>query len=276
VLVHDNSPSTPEALLDPPVPEGFLYRRAAKNRGLFGAYDAALAMARAGGYEWLLTLDQDTVLPADFFPALVPGLSAAAEDLRIAAIVPHLAEGERLLSPTYVGVGRARPLPREFSGVPAREARAFNSAALLRGSAIEEIGGFEPCFWLDYLDSWLHHQFFRHGWRMYVLGSVHLQHHLSLLNYRERMSISRFRNFLMAEAAYIDLFGTWWERALYSAQLGVRLINQYRRHESAEIRKATWAALMRRMRVRRGRRMREWRESGGCAAGASLSRAGEL
>jgi GT2 family glycosyltransferase len=269
VLVYDNtpgSPSTPDdssALVDPDVPEGFRYHRAAENRGLFGAYSAALALARAERSEWLLTLDQDTALPADFFAAVCLGLEAASQDERIAAIVPHLAEGERLLSPAYVGVGRAQPLPRHFGGVPTREARAFNSAALLRVRAIEDIGGFHPCFWLDHLDSWLHHELFLHGWRMYVLASLELEHHFSLLNYRERLSISRFRNFLTAESAFIDLYGTWWERALYTVQLGVRMINQHGRDESRDIQNATRSALLRRLRTGRATRLVEWRRAAG-------------
>jgi GT2 family glycosyltransferase len=264
VLVYDNSPSgdvAPGAL-----PDGFHYHAAAANRGLLGAYETALGRARAEGYDWLLTLDQDTALPPEFFSAIEPGLAAAADDPRIAAIVPHLAEEEWLLSPAYVGIGRARPLPPRFAGVPRREARAFNSAALLRVAALDAIGGFDPCFWLDHLDSWLHHQLYVHGWRMYVLGSVHLQHQLSLLNYQERLSIERFRNFLAAEAAYVDLYGAWWQRAAYTVQLAVRLMNQRRRREAPEIRLATRAAWMRRLTTRRPKRLLEWRQQAGCGS----------
>jgi GT2 family glycosyltransferase len=265
-LIYDNSPSGESAINE--LPENFRYHAAARNRGLLGAYEAALEGARAEGCEWLLTLDQDTALPADFFSALQPGLQAAADDLhigvRIAAIVPHLAEGERLLSPAYVGIGRARPLPANFAGVPESEVRAFNSAALLRTEALDAIGGFDPCFWLDHLDSWLHHQFYVHGWRMYVLGSVHLQHHFSLLNYKERISPERFRNFLAAEGAYVDLYGSWWARAAYTAQLGVRLVNQQRRREAREIRRATRAAWVGRLTMARAKRLSRWRHEAGC------------
>jgi GT2 family glycosyltransferase len=265
VLVYDNTPGSSSVLIDPHVPEGFHYHRAAENRGLFGAYSAGLTLAHAEGCEWLLTLDQDTALPADFFAAVWPGLAASSEDQRIGVIVPHLAEGDRLLSPAYVGIGRAQPLPRGFGGVPTREARAFNSAALLRVSAIDDLGGFHPCFWLDHLDSWLHRELFLHGWRMYVLASLHLEHHFSLLNYRERVSIGHFRNFLMAESAFFDLYGTWWERALYTLQLVMRIINQRRRDEPREIQHATRGALMRRLRTGRTRRLMEWRQDAGCA-----------
>jgi GT2 family glycosyltransferase len=263
-LIYDNSPSGESAINE--LPENFRYHAAARNRGLLGAYEAALEGARAEGCEWLLTLDQDTALPADFFWAIQPGLCAAKDDSHIAVIVPHLAEGEQLLSPAYVRIGRLKPLPTHFSGVPRREARAFNSAALLRVAALDAIGGFHPCFWLDHLDSWLHHQFYVQGWRMFVLDSVHLEHHFSLLNYRERVSLPHLQNFLMAESAYVDLYGRWWEHAAYTAQLGIRLINQMRRREAREVLQATRAALRRRFTMNRAKRLERWRQEAGCGA----------
>ena len=235
---------------------------------MFGAYAAALDAASAEGYEWLLTLDQDTSLPVDFFSTLQAGFRAAAADPRIGAIVPHLAEEERRLSPAYVGMGRAKPLPASFSGVPTRESRAFNSAALLRVRAIEAIGGFDPCFWLDHLDSWLHHQLFVHGWRMYVLP-LHLEHHFSLLNYKERVSIEHFCNFLAAESAYFDLYASRLAGVAYTAQLGVRLLNQMRRGEASAIRRATGRALLQRLTRGNRTRIALWRQAMGCAESAS-------
>jgi GT2 family glycosyltransferase len=267
VLVFDNSaePHTASETL----PAGFQYKAALANHGLLGAYEAGLARAREEGYDWLLTLDQDTAVPENFFSAIEPGFLAAAENPRIAAIVPHLSEGGVLLSPAYVGLTRPTPLPASFTGVPSREARAFNSAALLRVKALDSIGGFDPCFWLDHLDSWLHHQLYIHGWRMYVLDSLHLEHQFSLLNYKDRLTLARFRNFLGAESAYIDLYGSWLARLAYTAQLGVRLVNQKRRGEAREILTATRQSLWRRLSVPRRERIHVWRASlGGWSAGA--------
>jgi hypothetical protein len=101
-----------------------------------------------------------------------------------------------------------------------------------------------------------------------VLASLQLEHHFSLLNYRERVSIGHFRNFLMAESAFFDLYGAWWERALYTLQLGVRMINQRRRDEPDEIQNATRSALMRRLWTGRGSRLMQWRQDSGCAENA--------
>jgi GT2 family glycosyltransferase len=266
VLVYDNSPDA-EAVQEP-MPAGFHYQSASVNRGLLGAYEAALGRARAEGCDWLLTLDQDTALPADYFFAIQPGLRAAKEDPSIAVIVPHLAEGERLLSPAYVGLSRTTPIPASFSGVPAREARAFNSAALLRVEALDAIGGFDPCFWLDHLDSWLHHQLYVHGWRMYVLDSVHLEHQFSLLNYRDRVSLAHLQNFLAAESAYFDQYCSALAGAAHSVQLAGRLVKQTLRRETREVRRATWSALWLRLTVAKSARLALWRKAMGRWPGA--------
>lgn len=266
VLVYDNS-AEPEAAAET-MPAGFRYQAAATNRGLLGAYEAALDRMRAEGYEWLLTLDQDTALPENFFSAIEPGLRAAQEDLRIGVIVPHLAEGERLLSPAYVGLCRTRPMPASFAGVPPREPRAFNSAALLRVEALDAIGGFDPCFWLDHLDSWLHHQLYVHGWRMYVLDSVHLEHHFSLLNYKDRVSLAHLRNFLAAESAYFDVYCSPVAGAAHTLQLAGRLVKQALRGETRDVRRATWNALWQRLTMAKSRRVAAWRGSMGGWPGA--------
>ncbi len=264
VLLYDNTPAAERTAAAPPA--GFRYQAAETNRGMLGAVEAALAGAAAEGCGWLLTLDQDTALPEDFFAALRPGLAAAQSDERIGVIVPQLAEGARLLSPAYVGIGRATPLPAGFAGTPAREARAFNSAALLRVQAMHSLGGFDPCFWLDHFDSWLHHRLYVHGWRMHVLGGLTLEHHFSLLDYGKRVSQERYRNFLEAEAAYIDLYEPRIAALAYTAQLGVRWLNQIRRGETRGIRADTRSALWRRLTTRREARIARWRSDMRCAA----------
>lgn len=268
VLVYDNSADNGADDRAEPLPAGFRYHAAATNHGLLGAYEAALDRMREEGYDWLLTLDQDTALPANFFSAIEPGLRAAEGDPRIGAIVPHLAEGARLLSPAYVGLCRTTPMPAAFAGVPSRESRAFNSAALLRAAALEEIGGFDPYFWLDHLDSWLHHQLYVHGWRMYVLDSVHLEHHFSLLNYKDRVSLAHLRNFLAAESAYFDVYCSPLAGAAHSAQLAGRLVKQTLRGETRDVRSATWSALWQRLTVRKSRRIARWQQSMGGWPGA--------
>jgi hypothetical protein len=103
---------------------------------------------------------------------------------------------------------------------------------------------------------------------MYVLDSVHLEHQLSLLNYKERLSIERLRNFLAAESAYFDLYGAPLAGAGYSLQLAGRLVKQMLRRETRQVRRATWSALWQRLTVTKSRRVAAWRESMGGWPGA--------
>jgi hypothetical protein len=103
---------------------------------------------------------------------------------------------------------------------------------------------------------------------------VHLEHHFSLLNYKERVTLAHFQNFLAAESAYFDLYGSWLARLAYSAQLAVRLVNQRRRGEAREIRSATWRALRRRLSVTRKQRIAAWRKSMGGRPGAAPAERG--
>ncbi len=67
LLIYDNSPS-PQTC-EHPIANLFpvTYVHDPQNGGLAPAYNRALQMAEANGAEWLLLLDQDTVLSADYF-----------------------------------------------------------------------------------------------------------------------------------------------------------------------------------------------------------------
>ena len=101
---------------------------------------------------------------------------------------------------------------------------------------------------------------------MYVVGSLTLEHHFSLLDYENRLSPERFESFLSAEGAYIDLYGSRFAGLAYTAQLGVRWLNQRRRGEAAEIRDATRRMLLRRLSVGKQARIAQWRASADCTA----------
>ncbi len=257
VLLYDN---TPGAESGPALPQEFvLYRAARKNRGLAGAYNDALRMAEEGGYEWLLTLDQDTELPLNYLSVMAELAAECWSDPSIAAIVPHLVDRDRLLSPVRVLFCTHRPLPLHAEGVQVGEVQALNSAALLRTSALREIGGFHSLFWLNYLDNWLHHALHAHGKRVYIAGKMVIQHELSLLDYRDRMTIAHYRDFLLAESAFRDLYSGRLESMAYTAQLIVRLRNQRRRGEKPEILEATRAFLRRRLTTTRKQRLQQWK-----------------
>ena len=218
IIVYDNSPES--ALL---TSSDFIYVHAPKNEGLYGAYSFALRVAQQEGFSWLLTLDQDTKLPVDFLSRLLVRAEQIWSHTGIAAIVPQLTERNKALSPSKIRFARMRPLPLGFVGVPRTEVTAFNSGCLWRVTALDHIGGFNSLFWLDYLDHWLQRTIYKSGMRIFVAGDIRVEHELSVLDYKRRLSLVRFRNVLKAESAFVDLYKGFFERLALSARLACRL-----------------------------------------------------
>ncbi len=170
MLLWDNSPE-PEGARD--LPEGVHYFTDESNSGLATAYNRALAWASEHGSEWLLTLDQDTAVPADFFVKMAAAAQASTRYAGIGAIVPQIAAGERRLSPNYFQFGA---IPRWYRtgyvGVPGEPVFAFNSGAMLRVEALQQAGGYDPRFWLDNSDAMIFSKLHEHGKRVYVAGDI--------------------------------------------------------------------------------------------------------
>lgn len=232
-----------------------------ENAGLAWAYNAGLERALSNRAAWLLTLDQDTVLPLDFVRQMFA--RAAALDARedIAAIVPELmsSHGE-VYSPFLAKTGYESALPAGFKGVARGDVRAFNSGALLRVNWLKDNGGYNSLFWLDFLDHALFRALGRSGSRVWIAGDIRVEHHLSLAENRSSMSAARFQNFLEAEAASLDLYGTRTEGWLHTLRLIGRIVNQRRRRDPAYFTRQTTLLLGRRLRFTRQQRVKHWRE----------------
>lgn len=257
VIIYDNSP-VPADL--PPLPGFAVFVSDPQNRGLAHAYNFALAEAEGNGYDWLLTLDHDTALPEDFLNRMLSYLGEVRCDPTIAAVVPQLCEGDILLSPRSVRFARTRAVRRGFVGVAQDEVHAFNSAALWRVHALRHIGGFCEYFWLDHLDIWTHRQLHRAGYRIFIAGGLQLEHNLSLLNYKARITPQRYECFLQAEGAFVDICNRPPERAALTCRLLLRLFRQWMRGEAQEIRGHTLRALKERLLQRRRERIARWKE----------------
>jgi GT2 family glycosyltransferase len=181
------------------------------NGGLPPAYEKALEIAEARNIPWLLLLDSDTEISAEFLGACLRTANDLNESPQIAAIVPHVVEGGVAHSPRKMGWLRRPALPPDFSGLFTRELIALNSGAAIRVSAMQALGGFSAEFWLDYLDYWLFRVLQRKALRVYVLRET-VEHSLSLSHAPAEMSVERYRNMLVAEHYYTAKFGSAWER----------------------------------------------------------------
>ena len=233
ILLVDN---TPDRGARPPVPEGMLYLSCPQNLGLANAYNQAIRLASQHQKTWLLTLDQDTTLPEHFLSQVSQIASHVHGDPTLAAILPQISTGGTRLSP-YVFRAGALPswFPDGYVGIPSRPVYAFNSAALLRITALEQAGGYDPLFWLDNSDAALFHKLHLLGKRVFVAGSLHVAHEFSMKNLQQRVTPWRYRHLLLAESAFWDQQMNWLAGVERTLRLALRLLKQLVRRDPAEL-----------------------------------------
>ncbi len=255
ILLFDNTPAGQDSAV---IPEDIEYWPARSNQGISTAYNFALKMAEAQGFDWLLTLDQDTTLPASF----VNRISALARDLtgrvEVAGLVPEVVDHGTFISPHALVRGRSRRLPKGFTGIFDGNFSAINSCSIWRTSSLREIGGFNPLFWLDYLDHWLFHAIQLSGRRIYVIGNLEVEHELSLLNSRHQLSAERLADILRAESAFHDLYDGPVSGCLFTMKMFARLSLQIVRGRRRDLWPVTWNSFLQRIVHRKAARIVKW------------------
>lgn len=191
-LIHDNSPQE-SAHIVPQLPEGFELCLSPENIGTAGAYAGAVNVAKAQNCEWLLLLDQDTLLPPDYLARAAASLHGAD------VLVPRVWHGEQLISPSVLTTtGSIHPianLPEHGQG----RVTAISSGVLGRVAAIEASLPFPKDLWLDYVDHWMFLSFARNGFRTTQIDAD-LAHDLSIKT-PARLAPDRLENILRAETA---------------------------------------------------------------------------
>jgi GT2 family glycosyltransferase len=258
ILMYDNTPNgrQPHSL-----PDYVEYVPAKQNDGLAGAYNYALGIAETEGFDWLLTLDQDSRVPVSILPRLAALARSLQGNEQVVAIVPHLLEDAKSISPLYVGYWRPSKIPQGFSGLPDREICAMNSAATWRVAYLREVGGFDSRFWLDYLDYAMHRCAFRAGKLVYIAPEIVVQHELSTLDLGKRMSPTRFENVLLAESAFADLYKNSLERAILPVRWARECFRYMQRGDDLSFVRSTLRAMLRRLFRSRRYRLAQWQKS---------------
>jgi GT2 family glycosyltransferase len=228
ILVVDNSPGSfaSNATLPPDVQ----YLACPDNLGLANAYNQGILLSQRCGAGWLLTLDQDTELPANFLALMAEYARRYRHDSSVAAVLPQVLAGETPLSPMFYRWD-ALPtwFPRGYVGIPRLPVFGINSASMIRVDALMQAGGYDPMFWLDCSDMAIFYRLHRLGKQMLVVGDVEVQHELSLKDLQSRVSPQRYRNILLAESAFWDAEMTLAAGLERTGRLAMRLLRQIRR-----------------------------------------------
>ncbi len=258
VLLWDNSPAP---LTIGSLPFSYDLSSAGRNVGTSGAYNYAMEFAEGLRCPWLLLLDQDTTVSDEFLLGMLGYGEKFRDASEIASVVPFIFSHGTLVSPRRLrSFNRVQQIPVTFSGICKDKAYAVNSATLMRVTALREVGGYSDEFWLDLSDVYVFQALHRRGKYMYIAGDLRLVHSIASMDFDKEMSPERYRNFMAAESAYIDLYLSPLERSAQLLRLFVRTIRQYRRYQNKIFSRITWEYFLQRLLRTRAGRLERWRE----------------
>ena len=201
VIIYDNSTESSRVDLSVFDCLNIRYFHNPSNPGICAAYNFGFKEASTSSKDWMLLLDQDTVLSDNYFYCLSTSLKGL--DSNVVSIVPNVISKlkNRILSPLkiYAG-GFLRPLNIK-SGIISDRCTAINSASLVNIKFIDDIGGFNEIFKLDMLDYWFFREVYNKG-KQVLLLDTEIIHDLSVDNFNTYMSIKRYKDLLISERAF--------------------------------------------------------------------------
>ncbi|MDO4190521.1 MAG: glycosyltransferase [Bacteroidales bacterium] len=219
-----------------------IVENASTNNGLAKAYNRALALAQQHGCKWLMLLDQDTSLTADYLEQ-VSAFVERADSSRYVVAVPRLIENGVQLSPTCYkpsrGVVWRQKTVISLVDVPSKQVvTAFNSATLVNVDMLLAMGGFDETYPLDMLDHrmfWLFHE--KHLSIAFL--PVSLAHSLSE---NSVMETSRYKSYLEAHRRWAASLG-WRTLFNFKFRMALRWAQQILLQEDIVKRRATFRIL---------------------------------
>jgi GT2 family glycosyltransferase len=174
-LIYDNTPDI--AVENKSLSEGIEYYSAGMNNGLPAAYNDGICRALEGGARYLMLVDQDSTITAEFLEAAARAVKESPSDQVVWA--PHIIAGNRHISPYKFNALGLPTFKYDLSNAPAAYF-AINSYSIISLDFLKEIGGYDEFYWLDGLDFWFYSRVARMGYTVGVIG-VNVTHHLSLL-----------------------------------------------------------------------------------------------
>jgi GT2 family glycosyltransferase len=258
VLLWDNSPVR---LDNPQLSFSFQYGFSDQNLGVSGAYNRASSYAESIGCDWLLLLDQDTTVTADYLQRMLSHVHEVESDQSIATIVPFVRSHNTLVSPRKFGrLIRNHQIPRSVSGIYGEDAYAVNSGTVMRVSALKAVGGYSEEFWLDLSDAYIFQAFYRHGKRMYIAGDLELAHSVASMDFDRHMTPERYRSFLAAENLYLAMYRSQLVNLAQTIWLVARAGRQYRRYKNKEFAKITLRFLWQRISWSKSACVTQWKQ----------------
>jgi rhamnosyltransferase len=166
IIVDDGSPASSDAFLRLVAEAGYEVVRSPSNRGIAAALNTGAALALDRGAKFVLTIDQDTVLPADYVAKCLEAFRIAAPATHLGIVCTDRVNGEPSIPEVYTAEGLG--LVRE----------AIQSGFLISAECLRECGLFDERLFIDCVDTEYCLRIARHGFRIAVGPGTDIIHSL--------------------------------------------------------------------------------------------------
>jgi rhamnosyltransferase len=166
IVVDDGSPAESRLLLDSVQDAGFEVVRSPRNAGIAAAINVGIRIALERGADFVLTIDQDTVLPPRYVADCLAAFTLASAATRLGIVCTDRVNGQPSIPEHFTKEGLG--LVRE----------AIQSGFLISASCLAECGLFDERLFIDCVDTEYCLRIAQHGYRIAVGPGTDIRHSL--------------------------------------------------------------------------------------------------
>lgn len=182
IVVDDGSPERASVVLDLIEQSGFELIRSTTNAGIAAALNTGTRLALARGAEFVLTVDQDSLLPAGYVDDCLHAFSLARPETKVGVVCSDRINGQPSIPGSYTAEGLG--VVRE----------AIQSGFLIRRACLEQCGLFDARLFIDDVDTEFCLRIARYGWLTVVGPGTDITHSLGEQALTRPFGIQRYKD----------------------------------------------------------------------------------
>lgn len=152
---------------------GIEYIKSKKNEGMPGALNIIIEVAKKEGFDWVLTMNPDTIVPKDMIEKFKPYFTQKD----IAIVCPQVIDKRR----KYMEERHNNSI--EYVDV------CITSAACTRIDALTQVGGFDSWLFVDLLDNDLSKRLILTGWKILKVNDVVIDQEFGEIELKEKWKV---------------------------------------------------------------------------------------
>ncbi|WP_022776090.1 glycosyltransferase [Butyrivibrio sp. AE2015] len=158
IIVYDNSPEkmNTERILEIESAYNCKYIFSGENLGMPGAMNEIMQMAESEGYDWVLTMNADSVVPSD----MIKEYRKYFHIEEIGMICPQVIDKRR------------KYMHADTTKKNAYIKMCITAAACTRVKAWRQVGGFDDWLFVDLLDNDISKRMILNGWKILQINSI--------------------------------------------------------------------------------------------------------